>query len=69
MTFLLRIAREEDGRWIGEYPHPPGVFEYGATRKEAQRKATALLLEVLAQQIRFGERGLNDIIIIPEPKK
>ena len=67
MTFQLRIAREDDGRWIGEYPHPPGVFVYGATRAEAQRRATVLLLDVLAEQIEYGERGLNNITIIPSP--
>ena len=27
----IEIEREDDGRWIGEVPEPPGVLAYGAS--------------------------------------
>ena len=54
---MLRIdlAREEDGRWIGEVPALPGVLAYGATEQQARAKAEALALRVIADRIEHGE--------------
>lgn len=51
----IEIEREDDGRWIGEVPDLPGVLAYGATAAEAQTKAIALALRVIADRIEHGE--------------
>ena len=51
----IEIAREDDGRWIGEVPALPGVMAYGKTRAEARSKAEALALRVIADRIEHGE--------------
>lgn len=48
---LCEIEREDDGRWIGEIPHIPGVIAYGATVEEARAKAIALALRVIEDQV------------------
>jgi predicted RNase H-like HicB family nuclease len=57
VTIMLKIeiAREDDGRWIGEVPSLPGVLVYGATKAEARAKAEALALRVIADRIEHGE--------------
>jgi hypothetical protein len=47
MAAILRIeiAREQDGRWIGEVPELPGVLA-GSTEAEARVRAAALALTV-----------------------
>jgi predicted RNase H-like HicB family nuclease len=49
--FHCEFDQEEDGRWIAEVPELSGVMVYGATKQEAQAKAEALALRVLADQI------------------
>ena len=49
------MLRETDGRWIGDIPELPGVTVYGATSEEATRKAQALALRVIAEEIEHGE--------------
>jgi predicted RNase H-like HicB family nuclease len=51
----IEIAREEDGRWIGEVPALPGVLVYGTSEVEARTKAIALALRVIADRIEHGE--------------
>ena len=51
----IEIEREEDGRWIAEILELPGVLAYGETEAEAQNKATALALRVIADRIEHGE--------------
>jgi len=51
----IEIDREIDGRFIGEVLELPGVLVYGATREEAQTKATALALRVIADRVEHGE--------------
>jgi predicted RNase H-like HicB family nuclease len=57
MRFMLRIvvAREDDGRWIGEVPDLPGVLVYGVTEAETRVKAEALAFRVIADRIEHGE--------------
>lgn len=51
----VMVAREDDGRWIGEVPALPGVLAYGTTEKEARAKAEALAFRVIADRIEHGE--------------
>ena len=51
----IEIAREDDGRWIGEVPDLPGVLVYGWTEAEARAKAEALAFRVIADRIEHGE--------------
>jgi predicted RNase H-like HicB family nuclease len=63
----IEIAREEDGRWIGEVPELPGVIAYGATQDEARAKAAALALRVIADRIEHGEPtpiGAGDLFAV-----
>jgi predicted RNase H-like HicB family nuclease len=53
--FTIEIEREDDGRWIAEIPALPGVLTYGSTRDDAEAKARALALRVLADRLDHGE--------------
>jgi len=55
MTFTVEYEQEEDGRWIAEVLELPGVMVYGTTKEEAQAKAQALALRVLAERLDHGE--------------
>jgi len=55
MTFTVEYEQEEDGRWIAEVLEIPGVMVYGTTKEEAQAKAQALALRVLAERLDHGE--------------
>jgi len=55
MDFRVEIEREEDGRWIAEVSELPGVLVYGQTVEQAQAKAQALALRVLADRLDHGE--------------
>jgi predicted RNase H-like HicB family nuclease len=60
---MLRIEseQEEDGRWIAEVLALPGVLVYGATKDEADAKATALALRVIADRFENGEQLPREI--------
>jgi predicted RNase H-like HicB family nuclease len=51
MQLTIRLLREMDDRWIGDVPELPGVSVYGATAQEAEVKAKALALRVIAEEI------------------
>jgi predicted RNase H-like HicB family nuclease len=51
----IEFEREVDGRWIAEIPEFSGVMAYGDTREEAEERARALLLRVIADRIAHGE--------------
>ncbi|HEX3871324.1 MAG TPA: type II toxin-antitoxin system HicB family antitoxin [Pirellulales bacterium] len=55
LNLTVEFELEEDGRWIADVPELPGVMVYGATREEARRRAHALALHVLADQLEAGE--------------
>ncbi len=55
MKFKLEVEREEDGRWIAEVSELPGVLVYGDSMEQAQAKAQALALRVLADRLDNGE--------------
>lgn len=63
MLITVEIEREADGRWLAEAPDLPGVMAYGATPDEAQGKAQALALRVIADRIEHGE-GVSGPITI-----
>lgn len=54
-TLAVEIEREEDGRWVAEVPALPGVLAYGGTSEEAQVRAEALALRVMAERREHGE--------------
>jgi predicted RNase H-like HicB family nuclease len=55
MQLTIRLLRETDGRWIADISELPGVTVYGASPEEATRKAKALALRVIAEEIEHGE--------------
>jgi len=57
VTLTVEIEQEADGRWIAEVPELPGVVAYGHTAGDAQTKAQALALRVLADRLEHGEAG------------
>ena len=56
-NFTIEFEQEVDGRWIAEVLELPGVLCYGAYREEAQAKAEALALRVVADQLEAGEKN------------
>lgn len=64
MTYTVDYEQEEDGRWIAEVLELPGVMVYGATKGEAQAKAQALTLRVLAERLEHGEMLAEPINIM-----
>jgi predicted RNase H-like HicB family nuclease len=63
---MLKIEneQEEDGQSIAEIPALPGVLAYGATKADANAKAQALALRVIADRLEHGEslpREIADI--------
>jgi predicted RNase H-like HicB family nuclease len=51
MEFEIEFDREDDGRWIAEIEHLPGVLAYGLTQEEARTKAEVLAREVVQEQL------------------
>ncbi len=54
VSFAVAFDREDDGRWIAEVPELPGVMAYGATKREAFRRASAIALRTLADGVEQG---------------
>lgn len=59
----ITVEQEEDGRWIAEVIGLPGVLVYGATLEEAESKAQALALRVIADRVEHGEAA-GDLVSI-----
>ncbi len=57
MTLTVDLEQETDGRWIAEVPELLGVLAHGRTAQDAQAKAQALALRVLADRLEHGEAG------------
>jgi len=55
MNFKVEVDREDDGRWIAEVAELPGVLVYGDSAKQAQARAQALALRVLADRLENSE--------------
>jgi predicted RNase H-like HicB family nuclease len=58
---LVESEQEEDGRWIAEVVALPGVMAYGVTKAEANAKAKALALRVIADRLENGEQLPREI--------
>ncbi|MES2886220.1 MAG: type II toxin-antitoxin system HicB family antitoxin [Pseudomonadota bacterium] len=63
MDYTIEVEQEADGRWLAEVPELPGVLAYGATVGQAQSKAEALALRVLAERLESDESGPQAIRI------
>ena len=55
LTLTIETEREVDGRWVAEAMEIPGAMAYGETREDAEAKARALALRVIAERIERGE--------------
>jgi len=55
MNFEIEFDQEVDGRWIAEITELPGVIVYGETPLQAEVKAKALALRVLADRLENDE--------------
>jgi len=55
----VELEQESDGRWIAEVPQLPGVLAYGKNAQDAQARAQALALRIIADRLEHGEAGPN----------
>ena len=55
MRYTIEVEQETDGRWLAEVPELPGVLAYGTTLSQAQSKAEALALRVIAERLESDE--------------
>ena len=55
MKLKVEVEREADGRWLADVVELPGVLAYGASAAEAQARAQALALRVVAERLEHGE--------------
>ncbi len=51
----IELDREEDGRWIADIDHLPGVMVYGDTLGDAVEKVKALAENVIKEMQKQGE--------------
>ena len=51
MDYRIEFELEEDGRWIADVVDLPGAMAYGATKQEAESKAQAIALRVIADRL------------------
>lgn len=66
MTLTVEVDQESDGRWIAEVPQLPGVLAYGKSPQDAQARAQALALRIIADRLEHGEAG-PDLTTISAP--
>jgi predicted RNase H-like HicB family nuclease len=66
-VLTIETEREDDGRWIAEVPALPGVLTYGVTEADAQAKAKALALRVIADRLDNGEPLPHEIAAVFQP--
>jgi predicted RNase H-like HicB family nuclease len=57
ITLSVELEQEEDGRWIAEVTELPGVLAYSDNPRDAQARAQALALRVVADRLEHGEAG------------
>jgi predicted RNase H-like HicB family nuclease len=57
LRFVIETERENDGRWIAEIPQVPGALAYGATREEAIKKAYAIALRSVADDVEHSDEA------------
>ncbi len=61
MNYAVEFEPEDDGRWIAEIPALPGVMAYGSTRVEAESRAEAMALRVIADRIERESTTMTDL--------
>jgi predicted RNase H-like HicB family nuclease len=59
----IETELEDDGRWIAEIAAVPGVIVYGKTEDEARRKAYALALRVIADDVESSKNVPRSITL------
>ena len=64
LRFKIETERETDGRWIAEISDMPGVLAYGKTEAEANAKAYALALRVIADDVEKSKKVPASISVI-----
>ena len=67
LRFNIEVEREKDGPWIAEIPEVPGAMAYGSTQLEAVRKAYAIALRAVAddvEQLKKDEEPPNTIQLV-----
>jgi len=52
MRSTIEIEREEDGRWIAEFPAIPGVLAYGSSRYQAIVRVLVLAISTFGDRLR-----------------
>jgi predicted RNase H-like HicB family nuclease len=57
ITLSVQLEQEEDGRWIAEVTELPGVLAYADSPGDAQARAQALALRVVADRLEHREAG------------
>jgi predicted RNase H-like HicB family nuclease len=55
LRFKIETERETDGRCIAEIPQVPGALAYGTTKAEAIKKAYALMLRSIADDVEHSQ--------------
>jgi len=56
LQIRIELEQEDDGRWIADVLDLPGVIAYGDTQNEALKRAEALALRVMADQIEADDQ-------------
>ena len=55
LRFIVETEIESDGRWIAEIPQVPGALAYGTTKEEAVKKAYAIALRSIADDVEHSD--------------
>jgi predicted RNase H-like HicB family nuclease len=55
LRFVIETEQEVDGRWIAEIPQVPGALAYGKTIEEAIKKAYAIALRSVADDVEHSQ--------------
>jgi predicted RNase H-like HicB family nuclease len=56
LRFIVETELETDGRWIAEIPQVPGALAYGTTKEEAIKKAYAIALRSVADDVEHSQQ-------------
>jgi predicted RNase H-like HicB family nuclease len=68
VRITIKLAREDDGRWIAHAPSV-GILVYGSSRREAVDRAKECCFEVLSGRVRAGEEpstSISFVIVSPQ---
>jgi predicted RNase H-like HicB family nuclease len=62
VRFTVEYELEDDGRWIAEIPEVPGALAYGKDKDEALRKAYAIALHAVADDVEKSDADFPNSI-------